>query len=157
MRRWLLPWVAAADWGGIWLAGLWSPRAGRGFVLLAAGCLVLVTLVPLARAGRGWRAHGVRTALVVGAAFMLLGGGWATLCASRMVASPLRVLVGHAVVIAGSASDDAAGGDGSWSFPAHVSALALAAADADSTSLGGAVWVEGRGPPPRPERVTASK
>ncbi|HEY1330592.1 MAG TPA: DNA internalization-related competence protein ComEC/Rec2 [Actinomycetota bacterium] len=141
--------AAAGLWAGILLAGV--PASGLAEApavgLLSAGFAALVAAVVWRR--RGSRLGRVRTAVAVGLAFVLLGVGWGGLHDARVRHSRLAATLGRTVEARGTLASQPEAGALGWTATLRIASL-IERTDAGEreVSATGAIWAEGRGPPP---------
>jgi competence protein ComEC len=168
---WGIPVVAAAFWAGILMegAGAVRPAMGTAGALLAAGLTAIAVGIMLLDhcAGRSDEVHGlpawstwIRATvawLVVVSGFAALGAGWAAVRETRLRASPLAAMAGHAVDLVGAVGQPPTAGQFGWN--ASMSATQVSwRGSSEGLRLSDSVWVEGHGRPPslRPgDRVSA--
>jgi competence protein ComEC len=150
MGAWLLPMAAAGFWAGAVLEGLGErgPGATEAIVLLVLGSASLLAGLAFGmRLPRSWLPVVAVCALVC---FADLGSGWTALREARARGSPLLILARRAVRIYGALTDDPETHPLGWSASLDTG---IAAWRTDGTEAAvrvhDALWLEGRGPPPR--------
>lgn len=165
MTTWLLPLAAGSFWTGILVTG-WGRGPLPAWVVLLAGLVALAGAAMLAPAGPA-RGPPALVALLVVAAFVLLGAGWAGVRRPDPGRSPLAALAPSRVLVEASLRSDPVAGSFGWSARATVSGVARIGADSDGASpapvepvpVRDAVWIQGRGRLPeahRGDRVEAT-
>jgi competence protein ComEC len=142
---WVLAVAAAGLWGGVLLAGVKqeSTDIATGAVLLATGLLALAGHAAAGRSG------GLQRLAIVGACFVLLGAGWASIREARRQTSPLALMVGRSVTVRGALEEEPESGMFGW-----TASIGSESVWSTSPGLGAAVtvrdrlWVQGHGRPP---------
>lgn len=146
MGSWVLAVAAAGLWGGILLAGLRheSTDTPTAAVLLATGLLALA-----AHAATGRRSGRLQRLAVVGACFVLLGAGWASIREARRLASPLALLVGRSVTVRGALEGEPTPGVFGWTASiGSESVWPTSPGQHAAVTVRDRLWVQGRGRPP---------
>jgi competence protein ComEC len=142
MGAWLLTVAAAGLWGGILLGGL-----GPHTTDPAAGTALLVTgVLALAAHAAAGRSGGLRRLGIVGACFLLLGAGWASIREAHRVASPLARLAGRSVTVRGSLEGEPVSGTFGWTASlASESVWPASSGPEAAVAVRDRLWVQGDG------------
>jgi competence protein ComEC len=151
---WRLAFAAVAFWTGI----LWATGGEREVGLQTGGALLLVGIVILCATSLARSSVGPMLAFVaVFLSFGLLGAGWGGMRDARVRASPTARLVGRPVKVVGTVASVPAAGTFGWTGAMRSQLILLDPGSSSGIRSAEAVWLEGRGPPPRlpvGERIT---
>src|SRR6266508_174542 len=157
MGGWVLVAAASGVWIGVLLGGLGDPlpSAHHAISLLASGVVVLVLAVAARQVvGPGDEQAARRFALLVMPVvlgFALMGAGWYELHDSRIRASPIGLLAGHAVVVWATLDSDPEAGTFGWSVSARTDVVFPDGPQSGhAVRTSSRVWVRGSGPVPTP-------
>jgi competence protein ComEC len=142
---WRLALAAVGFWSGI----LWATGGERAVGLRAGVALLLAGLLVLLSGALARSSVGPTLFVAVFLAFGLLGAGWGSMRDARVQGSPIARLVGRPVKVVGTLASIPAAGTFGWTGAMRSELIHLDPGSSSGIRSGEALWLEGRGPPPR--------